>query len=282
MSHVLAVQQSELLDILFENAINSEALSACFITASGLNDIKNVVSYTRGLRAYRANAQELSASALQASYPVLAQLIGEENLHRLAYDFWRNLPPERGDLAHWGGGLSVYLPQVSQLQMLLQEHPYLPDVARVEWALHLAATAADGQLDATSFQLLTAHEPAQLRLILSPGCAILRSKYPVVALMQMHDARASGLHAQARQTIADGLPQTALVWRQGLRPVVGQVDAASAALVEATLQGQPLSVALDRAFAQTPDFDFSAWLAAQVQAGLLLGASYEQQLVSGS
>jgi Putative DNA-binding domain len=282
MSHQLAAQQTALLSLLFKDAINSEALGARFITANGLKDFKNTASHTRGLRAYRANAQALSASALQASYPVLEQLIGAENFRLLAYDFWQAWPPERGDLAQWGGLLAVYLPQVPQLQMLLQEHPYLPDVAKVEWALHVAATAADGALNAASFQLLTAHEPAQLCLVLSPGCDLLCSAYPVVALMQLHDARASEKHAQARQAIADGLPQTALVWRQGLRPMIGLVDAASAALIEAVLQGQPLSAALDRAFALASDFDFSAWLATQVQSGLLLGARSEHQLVSSN
>jgi Putative DNA-binding domain len=273
----LAVQQTALLDFLHSNAVNSIALCADSMPGSGVFSLENPDATLRGLRAYRANAQALAESALLAAYPVLQQLIGEENFRHIAQDFWQAMPPERGDLAQWGRELPEYLPQVPQLQALLQAHPYVSDVARAEWALHVAGTATDAGLDAASFQLLAAHDPAQLRLLLSPGCALIRSTHPIVALIQLHDPRASEAHEAARVAIASGEPQTALVWRQGLRPVIGAVDSATAAFIETTLQGQPLSAALDAAFAQTPDFDFSTWLAEQVQSGVLLGAALQTQ-----
>jgi Putative DNA-binding domain len=273
MSAQLAMQQTALLNMLHLDTIDLVALRADSMPATSQFSLKNPASTLRGLRAYRANAQALAGSALQASYPALQQLIGEENFAHLAQDFWQALPPERGDLAQWGRELPVYFLQVPQLQALLHEHPYLPDVARVEWALHAAATASDAALDAPSFQLLTDQDPAQLRLVFSPGCAVLRSAYPVVALVQLHDARASDLHEGAREAIANAEAQTALIWRQGLRPMLGAADAAAAALIEATLQGQSLGAALDAAFVQTSDFDFSAWLSASVQSGLLVGVA---------
>jgi hypothetical protein len=273
MSAALAAQQTALLDLLHLSAIDLVACCADSMPATGHFSLKNSAATLRGLRAYRANAQALSVSALQASHPVLQQLLGKENFAHLAQDFWQAMPPERGDLAQWGRMLAVYLPLVPQLQALLQDHPYLCDVARVEWALHEAATATDAALNAASFQLLASQDPAQLRLLLSPGCALIRSQYPVVALMQLHDASQSDAHDAAMQATLRDLPQTALIWRQGLRPMLSAADAPTAAVIEATLQDQPLSKALDAAFAQTPDFDFSTWLAAQVQSGLLLGAA---------
>jgi hypothetical protein len=277
MSITLATQQTALLDLLHSNAINVIAIQPYLIPANALFSSENPDALLRGLRAYRANAQALAESALLSSFPVLQQLIGEENFRHLAQDCWQAMPPQRGDLAQWGGELAAYLPQVPQLQALLQEHPSVCDVIRAEWALHMAATASDADLDAASFQLLAAHDPTQLRLLLSPGCALIRSAYPVVALIQLHDARASNSHEEAREAITNGEPQTALIWRQGLRPVIGAVDRATAALVDATLQGEPLSAALDAAFEQAADFDFSAWLATQVQFGLLLGAALHAQ-----
>jgi Putative DNA-binding domain len=271
----LAAQQTALLDMLHLNTINTIALRADSMPGSGVFSLKNPDVTLRGLRAYRANAQALAESALLAAHPVLPQLIGEENFRHIAQDFWQAMPPERGDLAQWGQRLPEYLPQVPQLQALLQDHPYVCDVARAEWALHVAGTATDAELDAASFQLLAAHDPAKLRLLLSPGCALIRSAYPIVAWIQLHDPRASEAHEAARDAIAKSEQQTALIWRQALRPVIGAVDPAAAALIEATLQGQPLSVALDEAFEKNPDFDFSAWLAAQVQAGVLLGAALQ-------
>ncbi len=279
MSTTLAAQQTALLSLLALNTTDLIALYAYSMPANGHLCFKNRTATVRGLRAYRANAQRLAGGALQASHPVLQQLLGGENFQNLAQDFWRAMPPERGDLAQWGGELAAYLKQVPQLEALLAEHPYLPDIARVEWALHVAKTASDAALDTQSFQLLTSHDPAALRLTFSPGCALVRSAYPVVAIMQSHRARIPGDHEttmsdaqDADQTaIANREPQLALIWRQGFRTTLGVAGDASAALVEATLQGQSLSAALHKAFVQAPDFDFSAWLAQSVQSGLLKG-----------
>ncbi|MFM7330956.1 MAG: hypothetical protein ACKO1L_04745, partial [Brachymonas sp.] len=177
------------------------------------------------------------------------------------------------DLAQWGHGLATYLSQVPQLEALLAEHAYLPDVARVEWALHVAATASDAALDAESFHLLSSHDPAQLHLMLSPGSALLPSAFPVVAMVQLHDARAGDFHGAAREAISQQEPQTALIWRQGLRPMLAAIDAASTGLIEACLQAQSLAHAVDTALAQTPDFDFATWLSQGVQSNLLIGVS---------
>ncbi|MFM7331116.1 MAG: putative DNA-binding domain-containing protein, partial [Brachymonas sp.] len=202
MRHVLAAQQTAVLDLLQLNTPDLIALCADSLPASGHFSFANPAFTVRGLRAYRANAQELSERALQASYPVLQQLLGQENFSHIVQALWRARPPERGDLAQWGQGLAGFLSQLPQLQDLLAEHAYLPDVARVEWALHTAATASDASLDASSFELLRSHDPAQLVLLLSPGAAVVRSSYPVVSIHQLHDARAGDCHGAAREAIS--------------------------------------------------------------------------------
>lgn len=273
MSKALAAQQTALLDLLHLNTTDLVALCAYSMPATSHFCFKNTASTLRGLRAYRANAQALSESALMAAYPILQQLLGEENFMHLAQDFWQAMPPERGDLAQWGAELGFFLSQVPQLLALLQEHPVLPDVACVEWALHAAATASDAALDTQSFEWLTSRDPAQLRWRLSPGCALLRSAYPAAAVVQLHDARMSDAHEAARRAIAHCEAQSALIWRHGFRPMLNAIDAAPAALIEATLQGESIAVALDAALIQAPDFDLEAWLSASVQSGLLVGVS---------
>ncbi|NJS35385.1 MAG: DUF2063 domain-containing protein [Brachymonas sp.] len=208
MSITLAAQQTALLDLFALKTPDLIALRAYSMPENGHFSFKNPAATVRGLRAYRANAQEISERALKSVYPVMAQLLGDENFAHLAHGLWQTKPPERGDLAQWGQGLAAYLAHVPQLQTLLAEHAYLPDVARVEWALHVAATATDAALDGESFQLLASHDPAQLRLMLCPGCFIVRSAFPVVAIHQLHDARTEQLHAAAREAIAQHEPQS--------------------------------------------------------------------------
>jgi hypothetical protein len=83
--------------------------------------IKNIANYVedtgaRGLKSYQANGHALAQRALQAAYPVVAQLLGEESFADLARALWHAQPPIRGDIAHWGGGLAVFLEASAQLR----------------------------------------------------------------------------------------------------------------------------------------------------------------------
>jgi Putative DNA-binding domain len=219
---------------------------------------------SRGLQVYRANAHASALRALGAVYPVLAQLVGAENFAYLARDFWHANPPVRGDLAQWGGALAQFIDTAAQLA----DTPYLGDVARIEWALHSCAGAADVAQDAPSFTLLTEHPPEALFFVLAPGISLLHSQYPAAAITLAHlgsdghtlDAAAALLHA--------GVGQSALVWRQGFTPRLQVLTQAQTSFVQALCQGASLASALDAAH---PDFDFSAWLGASVQSAVVLG-----------
>lgn len=270
MSADLAVQQTAMLDLLHSDAMKSGAFFADMERAKACFSFENQAVALRGWRAYRSHAQALAVSSLRAAYPTLFQLLGEDNFSHLAQDFWQVQPPQRGDLAQWGGALSDYMPALPPLRGLLAEHPYLCDVARLEWALHTAQTATDAVVDADRFHWLSTYDPAQLQLGFSAGCILLRSAYPVVAVLHWHDPHDEVQREVARQCIAQQQAQTALVWRQGFRPMLASVDAGAAALIEATLQGLPLSAAMEAAFEAQADFDFGAWLAHSVQSGLLV------------
>jgi len=219
--------------------------------------------WTRGLLAYQANGHALAVRALGAAYPVLGQLLGEDGFAALARAFWHAQPPVKGDVARWGETLPGFLANSPQLQ----EEPYLPDVARVEWALHCCASAADAQADAASFQLLMQRDPEQLALVLAPGCALVQSAWPVASIMTAHLQARPDFYEVGRRLSA-GTAEAALVWREGLRPRVREALPGEAGLVGALCAGRALSAALAGAL----DLDFSAWLPMAVQSGLLLAA----------
>ena len=53
-------------------------------------------SCARGLKVYQANGHLLAERALQAAYPVVAQLLGGESFADLARAVWHAHPPLRG------------------------------------------------------------------------------------------------------------------------------------------------------------------------------------------
>jgi Putative DNA-binding domain len=267
----LALQQQTLLQALaapdLKNAIDLVAAYALFNGPGDVNGLKK--SDRRGLQAYRANAAALAQRALLAAYPVLQQLLGQEKFAMLARDLWAAEPPERGDLALWGGALAPYLDNTPALAALVTDHPYLPDVARLEWALHSVATAADASQDSASFALLASQPPAALHLRLAPGAQLLASHYPIVAIWQAHAAVPE--LSEATRLLAEGVGQTALVWRQGFAARVRAVGAAETALLRCVLARANVSAAVAAALRLESAWDVSAWLASAVQSGLVLG-----------
>ena len=229
----------------------------------------------RGLQAYQSHGLALAERALGAAYPVIAQLVGDENFSPLAQHFWRNEPPTCGDMAQWGEGLANFLLAAPQLAA----EPYLADVARVEWALHRASFAADASPDLASFACLSAEPPATPSLTFSPGVWLVASAFPVVSLIYAHllpaDDQKSAL-AHAAALLAGGTGETALVWREGFRAQVKCISAAEQTLLAALLAGESLATALTKAACAEerhcqPPFDFTEWLANAVKIGLVTG-----------
>ncbi len=258
----LAEQQQALLQALYlprhADAMKLIADGACVARAGDQND------HERGLQAYRSNGHALAQRALAAAYPVLAALIGADNFGALSRHFWQSHPPTRGDLAQWGG---AFADCIAGLPDLVREEPYLPDVARVEWALHAAAAEADGRLDAASFALLESAEPSGLALVLSAGAKTFASEFPVVSIVLAHLTDALSLQ-EAGARLRGQVGETALVWRQGLKPLLRHAQPGEALFLAAVQEGLSLADALSAA----PEFDFNQWLTPAVQSGLLLGA----------
>jgi hypothetical protein len=250
----LAAQQQAMLDALWAPR-PAQALLLLGDTA-----LPNVTR-ERGLRAYRSNGRALAERALAAAYPVIASLLGEENFNALAHQLWLRHPPTCGDVGRWGGELTVL---IESLPDLAQEEPYLADVARVEWALHRAATAADAPVDAASFALLAAHAPERLTLRLAPGAQCLASQYPVVSIVQAHLQGTPSLEETGARLRA-GMAESALVWREGWAARLRALAPGEAPFLAALLEQQPLADALRAA----PALRFDAWLAPAVQSGLV-------------
>ncbi len=256
MSHTLASQQQAMLAALWAPLAQDAMahLDICLDSTAG--------SAARGLQAYRSHGRELAARALAGAYPVVAQLLGDDNFDALAKALWLAEPPTVGDMACWGDGFAAFLAKQSAL---VAEEPYVPDVARVEWALHRAATAADAAVDAASFALLAEHDPADLMLQLSPGWVSVASPYPVVSVVNAHVLADPPLLVVG-QRLREGVAETALVWRQAFKPCVRVAQPHEGRFVAALAVGNSLAVALD----QSPGFDFGAWLAPAAQSGLLV------------
>jgi len=248
-----ADRQRALLDALFARGPAESAPAAA--AAIGLREAG--ARALRGLDAYRANAEALAERALAAAYPRIRTMLGDDEFARLAAALWREHPPRHGDVGTWGESLPGWLAGTPTLAAW----PYLADCARLDFALHEAERADDATFDAASLNLLGSEDPAQLRLVAMPGCALVASEWPIVTIHAAHliddEAQADAAFDGVRAAIDARRAETALVWRDGWRARVVALDAGAAAWMDALLDGATLGAALDGAPA---GFDFAAWL----------------------
>lgn len=227
--------------------------------------LRDGAATARGLAAYQANAGALAERALAAAFPTLQQLLGEASFAGLARSFWRARPPQRGDVATWGGELAAFIADDEDLA----PEPYLADVARLEWAVHEAERAADAG-PPTGLERLEGHDPASLWLRLAPGTVLVESPHPVATIWHAHRSDAPDRFAPVRAAFAAGRGESVRVVREGWRATVAAVGSDEARFTAALLAGRPLGDALSEAGS---GFDFGVWLVAALQGQWLAGVS---------
>lgn len=224
------------------------------LVAGWLRESATTAGFDRGLAAYRGNACANAGRALALAYPTLAQLLGHEAFAALASAFWQQRPASAGDLGLWGAGLSTFIAEINALD----SEPYLPDVARLEWALHLAERAADAA-PPQGLDCLADSDPEALFLHFGPGTALVDSDHPIATIVQSHRSQAADRFAPVRAAIKAGAGECVLVERHGWRAVPRSLPPDEARFARALLAGCSLADALDAAGAA---FDFQAWLIA--------------------
>ena len=219
---------------------------------------------------YRGNLHATWRRTLGHAYRVVLALVGEEFFGAMAQAYGRQYPSDSADLNGFGANFADFLatfPHVAHL-------PYLPDMARLEWALHLAHYADDAQ--GVVPELLAGMSPQQLeasRWRLHPACFLLASNWQLPALWQAHQAQ----EGQGDMVFPSEMQVAswALVCRPHWKAQVLLLDEAAHAALLALQQGQTFGEALDVAFALNEQFDVGGqlrlWLAHAVLVEMLPG-----------
>ncbi len=217
----------------------------------------------RRVAIYRANMVAAADKALSAAYPVIRQVVGDEFFHGLAREYQRGTPSASGDLNEFGASFAEFLARFEHTQSL----PYLPDLARLEWAAHRAYGAADASdWDATTLAAVEPERQADLRFQWSPGLAVVASGYPIVRIWTIHQPGYTG-----EFSVDWDRADTALVARDGFAVAVTECPGGDAAFLVASLAGAGLGDAAAATLEQYPEFDLGALLGRALAARLICG-----------
>lgn len=213
----------------------------------------------RRFAVYRNNVAVSLSEALAARFPVIRRLVGETFFAAMARLYAETDGPPSPVLSGWGAGFAGFLQGFPPLAA----YPYLPDVARIEYARGLAFHAADAA-PVDPARLIEA-DPDQLRLQLHPSVILLRLAHPAVSIWARHQpgGEASGMGSG---------PETALILRDaGFGVPVRTLGPGDAALVAALLSGQSLAEAASVAQTAEPEHNPQPLLVALMQAGAITG-----------
>jgi hypothetical protein len=209
-----------------------------------------------GMLAYRNNVLGNRAGALAGAYPVVRKIVGAAFFDAMAREYARACCAPGGDLNEFGGEFPAFLSGYKDVQDL----PYLPDVARMDWLAHVAYYAAD----AAPFDFGQGPSAASV-LRLAPACGLLESRWPLGRLWEVHQDNYAG---PLVVDFAAG-PDRILVHRPRWRASVTPLATGDYRFLDRICRGESLGAALEAA-ARDPAFDPGVALARWVAEGVIV------------
>ena len=217
-----------------------------------------------GFAVYRNTVMKGCIDALQANFPTIERLVGEEWLRAAAGVFARGQLPSQPSLLLYGEAFPSFLAAFEPAR----EIPYLADVARVDRLWTEAHVAADAPvLDAATLAALPPSAMSSSALRLHPAARWAWSDdWPIHTLW-------------SRNRPDDADPGASMEWTgegvlvtRPLGPVRVEAFArGGVALLDACAAGASIEGAVQCALEAQPDVDFTALVQQLLQAGAFSG-----------
>jgi hypothetical protein len=240
-----------------------DAEAAAYIVADGIDPAAR-------LGIYRNTFASVLTNALKLSYPAVHRLVAAECFDGAARFFMEEQPPHYANLDDYGAGFPEFLARFDPVAALA----YLPDVARLEWAVARALHAPDAEpLDIGRLAALTEDEQAHVRFAPHPAVALMRADHPADSIWR-------AVLAQDDAALAAIDPASGPVWLLVQRTESGveatRLSEAAWRFTEALFAGRPLHSALEDA----PGAEAHVLLAEHLAAGRFAGFAVSDTAVS--
>lgn len=220
--------------------------------------------YDKRLQVYRNNTIISLTEVLKATYPVVGALVGEQFFAFAAKTCIAAHPPRVPRLAEYGAEFADFLAGFAPAQSL----PYLPDMARLEWAINEAYHAPDDKgLAPQDLSSVPPEQYSALRFALRASCRLLQSPYRVDLIWRAHQPGGSleGLEIAGECHL--------LIYRPVADVEIASLDAAGFALLSKIADGTTLESAYESAVVEDAAFDLTAALGTHLTRGSFSGFS---------
>jgi len=216
------------------------------------------------IQIYRNNLYATLVAALEAVYPVVRRLVGEQCFGGIARRYAGEERSVSGDIHEYGSRFPQFLSSIT----MLRDYPYLVDVARLEWIYHrLFHSALEPALQPAALQGVPADGYAGLRLRLQSASSLFRSDFPVLRIWQVNQDDWTGDDGVSLDE--GGVHLLALRATGGIDFI--PLAAGEYILLQALADGMTLADATSLALDSDPDFDLTRVLGRHFALGTFAG-----------
>jgi hypothetical protein len=223
------------------------------------------ISAAARLAVYRTTVRENFFAALAAGFPVILARLGETEFRQMAFAYQRQHPSRAGSLQWVGESLATFL------KSALGDTPeeYLVSLARLEWAVQEASTAADSAhlLDLPALAAVSEFAQELLHFEFHPAVRLLQLPHPVYHLWQAHR------DTDSVPSSPGSVPESLLIRRLGEGVELWRLAGDDYEFLAALAAGSALTAALAVPLAMNPAFDPGAILVRCARSGVITGFS---------
>lgn len=138
---------------------------------------------------YRNNSAVAISEALQAGFPVVSQLVGDEFFNGMASVYMQTNLPETPVMINYGENFPDFVADFEPAKPI----PYLGDIARLEWYWTKAYNAADViSVGIEKLAEIPQDQMSDIKLKLHPSLQIIKSEWPVLSIWSAHNEQNTG------------------------------------------------------------------------------------------
>lgn len=218
----------------------------------------------RRFAVYRNNVCVGLVDALVERFPICLQLVGDEFFRAMAQCYVRERLPRTPMLFEYGDAFATFVSNFEPAREL----PYLPDVARLEYAVGQAYHAADAApLPLDLIRALPLDRLESATAVLHPSTHVVASVYPIVSIWRRH------MSDDEITPVELDHGEEALVARPELAIKIAALPPGGSAFVDALRSGGTFGEAVNAATAVAADFKLTDCLRELLLTGAFVALS---------
>ena len=224
----------------------------------------NNLGGARRLNIYRHSITIGLSDALAGVYDVVKKLVGDVFFAHIAEQYIQAYPSQTGNVHDFGEAFPEFLKASSEIEAL----PYLPDVARLEWAYHAVFHSPVAEvLNIEKLMQVPESRYDRLTLVWSPYCLLLHSNFPVLRIWQTNQDDYAG----DKQVSLDEGGDYLAILREGKQIAFHPFSSTGFAMLNAIAEGEKFTQACEIALRLDPDCNVQVVLQTAVLNRMIIG-----------